>query len=1266
MLVEVGAGDGASYEALRAARIPVREAHLIESDSEAFARMGRRLGRLRGGGGQVALHNLALGAPQDGLDSGADKAVTSLDALVESFEHKHISLLKIGAGNDVGQVLEGARELLRHEAIDLIHVDATLDPECANGCFYRDIEAALGEFGYSLCRIYENADAANEGRVPNVSIAFISDHFSSVNPLRIANQLHDARRQTSERDNELLALKERLEEIEQVRAKLEAENRDFDAILAERDALRGKLQRNDGETGERIAALEQGLAEARKAELAALKDLKSKQLETAKLIKDVERLEVEIASKATRISELTAEREAQAGDLKRLHESQKTLSREAEMLARDRNALVKYGQKLESRYQAVLQSTSWRMTGPLRSFVRKTKSIFTGKHSNPRRMPKMPKISQASEVHLQTTMRNQAERAASKSENRKGRAGTPAPRKQNPVPSSSTSQNVSNALSNLNSNAKEWLVDIARDNLPQPAQQAIRKIIDTKAVVLKPADDELLENPGRTARHIINLLKTSAMAEIEILRRKLESRMATEQGALLHDFLVVTLGKKISAFGFGAQAMDRLVMRYDDDRMRLVSLLGETAYHRLIGDGAISLTRVGRYEDARALLDREISAGAAALRPVRAEVSWIHDPEQAVLDLEQHGGSKGAAGLKRGDALLHAHLMSSVFDHPNQTSLLTEKGDEFLLVAANRALKERQLAEYRNLLNRYFEQQHLSSPFAVSNEEFSFDHLSSTNARSIASGPVVSVVMTSYNSSATIGYAIRSILGQTYSNIELLVVDDCSTDDTRDILARLASQDARVKVLHNERNLGTYGAKNRAIAVASGRYITCHDSDDWAHPQRIETHVNTMQANSNVVATRSNWLRIDSNGRVDFRRWHKRFSHPNPASTFFKSDVVNKIGFFDEVRFGADSEYWKRCTQMYGSSATMQMKQVLGLGFQSASSLTQDGAGAMGVEHYSSVRSSYLFSQNEWYANTSKEKLYIKGKREFWAPDAMLGKDLPSNGSVSSLAQLYPSGNGKVPPNFIFGLSLASRAASQKWDHTEHLLARTLRSVLNQSDPRFRVVICGHERPDIKELDDPRVIFITADIKPPANSSQFRRDKMWKRRLIGAALRNMGGGYFFPLDADDLVHTNLVAHVLSDDNRRGYNINHGYVEDFLNSKLAPVPGAWSVPFDRVCGSSAVLYFEPEDLPLDGRNDESLYFNLFQSHAYWPVVAEESGKPLATVPFPAAVYVVNHSQNLSFGLQRAGKRAKNIISFVDRDAVPDGQEILKKQFGQVLP
>ena len=245
-------------------------------------------------------------------------------------------------------------------------------------------------------------------------------------------------------------------------------------------------------------------------------------------------------------------------------------------------------------------------------------------------------------------------------------------------------------------------------------------------------------------------------------------------------------------------------------------------------------------------------------------------------------------------------------------------------------------------------------------------------------------------------------------------------------------------------------------------------------------------------------------------------------------------------------------------------------------------------------------------------------------------------------------------PEFMFGISLASRRVSVDWGRTQELLGHTLRSLLNQSDPRFSVVICGHERPELAELADPRVRFVEADGSPPQDSSGFRGDKMRKRRLIGSILRQRGGGYFFPLDADDLVHRDVVAHALQDDNRRGYLIETGYTLDYANRNLAPVPGAWSVSFDRSCGSSAAIFFAPDDLPVNSEPDNDLYFNLFQSHAYWR--ARRRGvRPAAWIrcPSPAASTWSTTTRTCRSGCSARGCGARTSVR-VDRPAPDRGR------------
>ena len=109
----------------------------------------------------------------------------------------------------------------------------------------------------------------------------------------------------------------------------------------------------------------------------------------------------------------------------------------------------------------------------------------------------------------------------------------------------------------------------------------------------------------------------------------------------------------------------------------------------------------------------------------------------------------------------------------------------------------------------------------------------------MSSPPAVSVLMTAFNRELYVGPAIESVLAQTLGDFELVVVDDGSGDRTVDI-ARSYEADPRVRVIVNERNLGDYPNRNRAAALARGRFIKYHDSDDVMYAHCLETMVGAL------------------------------------------------------------------------------------------------------------------------------------------------------------------------------------------------------------------------------------------------------------------------------------------------------------------------------------------------------------------------------------------------------------------------------------------
>lgn len=107
--------------------------------------------------------------------------------------------------------------------------------------------------------------------------------------------------------------------------------------------------------------------------------------------------------------------------------------------------------------------------------------------------------------------------------------------------------------------------------------------------------------------------------------------------------------------------------------------------------------------------------------------------------------------------------------------------------------------------------------------------------------PLVSVIMPAYNASPFIKEAIASVQAQTISNWELLIIDDCSADDTCRIVEKIAQNDSRVRLLVNEKNMGAAQSRNRGMDIFQGRFVALLDSDDYWHPQMLEKMLERAQ-----------------------------------------------------------------------------------------------------------------------------------------------------------------------------------------------------------------------------------------------------------------------------------------------------------------------------------------------------------------------------------------------------------------------------------------
>ena len=178
--------------------------------------------------------------------------------------------------------------------------------------------------------------------------------------------------------------------------------------------------------------------------------------------------------------------------------------------------------------------------------------------------------------------------------------------------------------------------------------------------------------------------------------------------------------------------------------------------------------------------------------------------------------------------------------------------------------------------------------------------------------PAVSVVLTTYNDAATIEASIRSILASKGVDLQLVLVDDASTDDTPKVVESI--DDPRVTVIHNDVNLGPYGSRNRGLEKVTGEYVAIADADDWSHPERLAYQVSLLEASPHVYACKTAHVRIQPSGHIDLEN-NLRFVGDGPMTLMFRRWLVDHIGGFDHVRTRGDIEFLRRLAARFGPEA---------------------------------------------------------------------------------------------------------------------------------------------------------------------------------------------------------------------------------------------------------------------------------------------------------------------------------------------------------------
>lgn len=279
---------------------------------------------------------------------------------------------------------------------------------------------------------------------------------------------------------------------------------------------------------------------------------------------------------------------------------------------------------------------------------------------------------------------------------------------------------------------------------------------------------------------------------------------------------------------------------------------------------------------------------------------------------------------------------------------------------------------------------------------------------------LITVIMPSYNNEAWITRAINSVLSQRGVNIELVVVDDGSTDGSVSIAREIANTEKNMRVISLLRNFGCYYARNIGIMNARGEYVTVVDSDDIISPDRLQRQLTAIKSNVGAVGS-----------RCQQRRWTSDYNKPlsglkaGENSLLWRLDVVRNIGPYDTVKFSGDAEFRFRIQRTYGTTSIVNIPDELYFLRTLENSLTTGSLGRVYTYEDSNLkvnlspeRQAYLDAFTKWQKSTKPKHPEAKHrmKMDFPQLDRPFTLGAKAQNASPSLAQRRIGAMASFPP----------------------------------------------------------------------------------------------------------------------------------------------------------------------------------------------------------------------------------------------------------------
>jgi glycosyltransferase involved in cell wall biosynthesis len=319
--------------------------------------------------------------------------------------------------------------------------------------------------------------------------------------------------------------------------------------------------------------------------------------------------------------------------------------------------------------------------------------------------------------------------------------------------------------------------------------------------------------------------------------------------------------------------------------------------------------------------------------------------------------------------------------------------------------------------------------------------------------PVISAIMPTYNGERFLRPAIESILNQSFSDFELIVVDDGSTDRSPQILREFAERDSRIIVLTNEHNLGIARATNRGLAAARSSYVALQDHDDISLPQRFQTQLDFLASHPEIALVGSAATLIDDAGNpygnypvpcdeVELQ-WNLLFAGDcfHYTSILLRRDALLEIGGYDEDPAFRYSEAWAPAARLAARNRVANLPDplVYWRRHADATSLQHRQAQAQSGEAIR-LHNLALIAEHLPHYKRSDISYYIQGLTAFTSTPAGQFPALPARQVIDGFRFLCEIQDAFYKMHHFPRAVVARHRQAPTWTWGKHALALALRA----------------------------------------------------------------------------------------------------------------------------------------------------------------------------------------------------------------------------------